>query len=147
MALVLVLHLPPDQQSNADRLLQGSTRLAVGMAVIDLAGAVLLCNAEYRRFVPHGLLASRDSGVLARWRAFDIRGRLLQADAFPGARALRGETVLPGQEMLYQDDAGTQIWTRVASVPMFDPAGAVTGVVSMIYDIDHAKRSAQALSS
>lgn len=46
--------------------------------------------------------------------------------------------------MLDQDASGRDVRTSVASAPMFDQAGAVTGIVSMINDIDAVKRSADA---
>lgn len=117
----------------------------VGLAVIDTSGAATLTNAEYRRFLPRGIIPSLYSLRLDVWRGWDAKGRPLASAAFPGARALRGETVVPGQEMLFTDESGRQIWTRVATVPIRDSGGRVTGAACAIHDIDDFKRSSEAL--
>lgn len=132
------------QESEA-RLAAAFESVPVGVAVIDTAGAALLSNPEFRRFLPTGIVPSRDPATVGRWRAWDQQGRPLDPRDFPIARALRGETVVPGQEMLYTDDAGLEIWTAVSTVPIHDSTGHVTGVVSVISDIDAHKRNAEAL--
>ncbi|MGH1571046.1 PAS domain S-box protein [Methylobacterium sp. P31] len=117
----------------------------VGIAVIDTDGKATIANAEYRRFLPTGVIPSRDPERCARWRAWDEEGKILDPQNYPGARAMRGESVIPGQDMLYTDDDGREIWTNVATVPTFGNAGHVTGAVSVISDIDERQRSAEAL--
>jgi hypothetical protein len=51
----------------------------------------------------------------------------LEARDLPGARALRGEQVLPGIDFLYTDDAGAEIWTSAASVPLSGDRGEIVG--------------------
>ena len=58
---------------------------------------------------------------------------------------MRGEHVVPGQEMLFTNDEGQGIWTRVTSAPIRDANGHVTGQASVISDIDAFKRSLEAL--
>lgn len=118
----------------------------MGIAVIDMSGRATLSNAEYRRFLPNGTIPSRDPENVARWRAWDGQGRMLPPHDWPCARALRGETVVPGQEMLFADKNGRDIWTAVATAPPRDVDDKVTGVVSVISDIDIAKRAQDALS-
>jgi PAS domain S-box-containing protein len=116
----------------------------VGLAVIDTSGAATLANAGYRLFLPRGVIPSRDPEALVVWQGWNAGGQPLDPLDFPGARALRGETVVPGQEMLFTDEAGRQIWTRVATVPIRDPGGRVTGAACVIHDIDDFKRSGEA---
>lgn len=60
---------------------------------------------------------------------------------------------MPGQEMIYTDDDGRDIWTSVSSVPIRDGTdagtglvtGPVTGAAIAIIDIDTARRNADAL--
>ncbi|MGP7796841.1 PAS domain-containing protein [Sphingomonas sp. CLY1604] len=113
----------------------------VGIAIIDRSGKAIRSNAEHRRFLPNEIIPSGDASDGSRWQAWDSGGHPLPAQQFPGARALRGETVVPGQEMLFTDDAGRKIWTAVATAPVRGDDGAITGVVSVIADIDAAKRS------
>jgi PAS domain S-box-containing protein len=142
-----------DDRKRAEAALRASeARLAaafesvpVGAAVVDLNGTAVISNTEYRRFLPTGVIPSRDPARCARWRAWDSQGQPLDPQQFPGARAIRGERVVPGQEMLYTDDDGREIWTNVATVPTRDEHGRVTGLVTIISDIDIAKRSVEAL--
>lgn len=127
------------------RLAAAFESVPVGLAVINHSGEVTLANAEFRRFLPSGVIPSRDSKILERWRGWDSNGRALEADEFPGARALRGETVVPGTEILYTDETGQTIWTSIATSPTRDQAGHVTGIVCVISDINAAKCSAEAL--
>lgn len=127
------------------RLAAAFESVPVGVAVIGVSGTAILANTQYRRFLPSGIIPSRDPERLARWRAWDPQGRPLEPCDFPGGRALRGESVLPGQEMLYRDDDGREIWTSVASAPTRDEHGNVVGAVAVISDIDAARRGADAL--
>jgi PAS domain-containing protein len=47
--------------------------------------------------------------------------------------------------MIYTDDDGRAIWTNVARAPTYDSEGHVTGVVSVISDIDKRKQAEQEL--
>lgn len=127
------------------RLAAAFESVPAGLATLDLAGKVILANAEFRRFLPTGIIPSRDRAHADRWRAWDDAGRLLDPRDYPGARALRRESVVPGQEMLYTDEDGREIWTSVATQPTFDQAGQITGAVAVISDIDERKRNAEAL--
>jgi PAS domain S-box-containing protein len=117
----------------------------VGLAVLDMSGKATVANSQYRRFLPNGVIPSRDPAGAGRWRSWDAEGRLIEPNDFPGARAMRGERVIPGQEMLYTDDDGREIWTRVATVPIRDRNGEVTALASVISDIDALKRNTEAL--
>ena len=127
------------------RLAAAFESVPVGVAVIDASGVAVVANPDYQRFLPTGLMPSRDPDRIGRWRGWDAEGRLLEPRDFPGARALRGERVVPGQEMLYTDDGGREVWTSVAAVPIRDGTKQVTGMISVISDIDTAKRSGDAL--
>ena len=127
------------------RLAAAFESVPVGAAAIDTAGVAVLSNAEYRRFLPSGVVPSHDLARVDRWRAWDREGRPLEARHFPAARALRGESVVPGQEMLYTTEEGREVWTSVATAPTRDEQGRVTGAVAVIADIDIAKRSREAL--
>jgi hypothetical protein len=57
----------------------------------------------------------------------------LSTDPYSSARALRGETVNPGIEMmLYTTHEGQEIWTRVAAPRFRDGNGDVVGAITMI---------------
>jgi PAS domain S-box-containing protein len=119
--------------------------LPVGVAVADQAGKVLLSNKEMQQYLPTTILPSRDDARHARWRAFDADGSPCSPQDFPGARALRGERVVPGIEALYAGDDGTQTWTQVAAVPLAASDGSPNGQVSVVMNIDAFKRTEAAL--
>ena len=127
------------------RLAAAFESVPVGVAVIDADGKVVTANQEYRRFLPSGVIPSLDPANGARWRAWDEAGRLIEPQNFPGARALRGERVIPGLEMLYRGEDTQAVWTRVASVPIRDAAGNITTLASVISDINSLKLNAEAL--
>lgn len=120
--------------------------LPVGVGLVDRQGRMLLSNTEMRRYVPSGLMPSRDELQHGLWLVRDPFGRLLPRQDFPGARALRGETVLPGVEMLYTPDDAPPTWVRVAAVPLRDEQGQVTGALTVATDINAMKATAEALS-
>ena len=119
-----------------------SLPLGIGLANTD--GRLVLSNKEMQRFFPTGTLPSMDDRY-DRWLAYHPDGRRLERHEFAGARALRGETVVPGIEMLYTQDDGRQVWNSVAAVPVKDKEGHVSAVVLVVSDIDALKRTAEAL--
>ncbi|MCU6455535.1 PAS domain-containing protein [Sphingomonas sp. A2-49] len=127
------------------RLLAALESVPAGIAMLDTSGRIVLANAEYRQFLPSGVIPSRDPAGVGRWQAWDDDGHLLTPTDYPGARAMRGERTVPGQEMLFSIDATRRIWTRVASVPIYDAAGRINGQASVISDIDALKRNSEAL--
>jgi hypothetical protein len=76
-------------------------QLPVGVGLFDRKGKFLL-----RGGLLGGLwgpmMPSRDSGQAQRWRSYDAQSHLLRPDDYPGERALRGETVLPGTDFLHR---------------------------------------------
>ncbi|UAY52724.1 GAF domain-containing protein [Ferruginibacter albus] len=118
--------------------------LNAGIAVIDIMGNISLSNKEMRRFMPNGIIPSRDKETIKRWKAFRADGRPIEPKDFPSNRAIRGETVLPGIEMLYIQEDGCEIWTRVASIPIKDNRGFVTEVISVVTDISEEKKLIEA---
>ncbi|MEE7489237.1 PAS domain S-box protein [Methylobacterium oryzae] len=125
------------------RLSAAFASVPAGIAVIDIDGKVVIANDEYRRFLPNGTMPSRGPDRGDRWRAWDD-GRLIAPHDYPGSRALRGDRVVPGLEMLFVDDGGRSFWTNVATAPTFDAAGQVTGFVSVISDITERKEAREA---
>ncbi|MGI5240928.1 chemotaxis protein CheB [Dactylosporangium sp. CA-139066] len=114
--------------------------LPVGVAVVDASGAMLLANEHMRRYVPTGVIPSSDPSRVARWQGVDADGTVVAPSDFPVARALRGDTVVPGLPMRYTADDGTQAWTLIASAPIRDRAGHVTGAFALVIDIDQLKK-------
>lgn len=133
------------QRESDARLAALFESLPVGVGVFDGSGDITMSNEALHRFLPTCRMPSRDPARVARWRAWDADGRPLRPEDFPGARALRGERVVPGIEMLYTGDDGRETWTQVASAPVVDAGGKVIGQGVTITDIDALKRSEEAL--
>ncbi|MGB9941366.1 PAS domain S-box protein [Methanosarcina sp.] len=119
-------------------------QLPVGAGLFDPQGRWLISNSLLSDLVSDSI-PSRDSENSWRWRTWGADGRLIKQSEWPGARALRGENVTPGLDFLYTSDDGREIWTRVSSVPFRNKAGEITGVITVIQDIDKQKRAEEAL--
>lgn len=119
--------------------------LPVGVGVSDASGAIVLANDAMERYLPTRRMPSRDERGFARWTIFDEDGAPVARASFPGARALRGERVVPGMEALYRQDDGREVWTHISSVPILAADGRIDGQVSVITDIDRVKRAEAAL--
>ena len=119
--------------------------LPIAVGIVDTTGALILSNREMERFWPTAAISSNDESRSSRWRGHHADGRPIERHDFPGVRALRGERVLPGLEMLYTQDDGTDIWTSISAVPIRDAEGQVVGQVSVVSDIDALRRTAEAL--
>ena len=115
-------------------------QLPIGVGAMDLAGRWTISNAVMRTFV-QDVIPSLDPKSTSRWQAFDSQGQPLPSQDWPGARALRGETVSQGIEMLHTTDEGSSIWTRVSAAPLRNQHGEVIGALSVVQDIDAIKRA------
>lgn len=114
--------------------------LPVGIGFSDKQGYYHLINKAMRRYLPDNQMPSVSS-LRHRWSAWDERGNPLPITQYPGARGLRGDTVVPGTEMLYKDENGKDVWTIVSSVPMRNEAGEIIGQLGVIYDVNELKRA------
>ncbi|MCW2244001.1 sensor histidine kinase [Azospirillum canadense] len=120
--------------------------LPVGVAVYDRQGRVTRINAAMRRFAGD-VMPSMDERDGERWRGFAPDGTPVARMDFPGARALRGETVVPGVDFRYRQDDGSELWARVSAAPLRNEAGEIIGAVAVATDIDAAKRAEQELTA
>lgn len=128
-----------------DTLVTMFDALPVGVAVAGQDGKLLLSNHAMHRYLPTGVLPSLDEERYMRWTAFDDNGQLLERRNFAGARASRGERVVPGIEARYLGDDGVEIWTQVAAVPLKGRDNVTRGHVAIVTDIDAFKRTEAAL--
>lgn len=127
------------------RLLATFNSVPAAIAAVDCNGQALVANEQYLSLFPTYTIPSRDPERVTRWRGWHEDGRPLQPDEFPGSRALRGESVLPGQEMIFTDEDGGEVWTRIATVPTRALEGEVSGFVTVITDISESKAVEAAL--
>src|SRR5580704_12555188 len=90
-------------EASEARLAAVLQQLPVGVGMTDQSGRVVICNAAMRKFAPE-VIPSRDTKRRHGWRAWAPDGSPLEPSQWPGARALRGETVVPGIEMLFVEE-------------------------------------------
>ncbi|WP_313175252.1 PAS domain S-box protein [Massilia sp.] len=115
--------------------------LPVGVCLVDGGGRCLLQNPVFKTVLSEAELPLHAAQqVRARWRGYDMQGRLLSPENYPDARALRGELVTPGDEFLLTRADGTETWIAVSAVPLVDSGGMQAGAILVIDDIDARKR-------
>jgi PAS domain S-box-containing protein len=127
------------------RLRESEARLAaildqmpIGVGLMDTDGRWILANPVMKHFVPE-MIPSRDGRHIGQWHGFDADGRLLEPIQWPSARALRGETVVPGVELTYTPDDGRKVWTRVAAAPFHNADGKIVGAIAILQDITETR--------
>jgi PAS domain S-box-containing protein len=91
------------------------------------------------------VMPSRNPAESQHWRSYDADGQLLPPEDYPGARALRGETVLPGIDFIHTAEDESETWIRVSAAPFRNAAGEIEGAVAILQDVDHEKRGQQAM--
>ena len=128
-------------RESEERLALAFRTLPLGIAIVDATGETVTANDEMHRFLPTNRIPSRDPGRSGRWQCWKSDGQIVQPDDFPAARALRGEGVFPGMQMLYHDDTGAEIWTEVLSAPLRNAESLIAGAITVVIDIDRLKRS------
>lgn len=118
--------------------------LPVGVGLTDLEGRLVAGNSMLRRYVPD-VIPSRGRGRGDSWRGWTADGTPIPSDEWPGAKALRGQSVQPGCEMLYRDQTGRESWMLVSAEPLRDEHGNVQGAVLFVQDIHERKMAELAL--
>jgi PAS domain S-box-containing protein len=109
--------------------------LPLGVGLTRTDGEVTLANARFRHYVP-AHIPSRDESRAALWEAYDTEGLRIPPENYPGARALRGEDVIPGTDFLFHPPDAAPAWTRVAAVPFRNDSGEIQGAIAVVSDID-----------
>src|ERR1700730_10267782 len=134
-----------ERKRGEERLQENEARLSAILHQLRLA--VPLVDRESRFLLRGGLLGKLwdDPRQKQRLRSYDLDGHLLRPSYYPGARALRGETVLPGTDFLHTSDDGHETWMRVSATPFRSAAGEIEGAVEIIQNVDAEKRAEQTI--
>lgn len=115
-------------------------QLPVGVGLADREGNITLGNQMLRQYTLVNI-PSRSPKQAGHWRAYTPEGRPLSPSDYPGARALRGETVVPGIDFIFTLPDGREAWTRVSAAPFHNAARERLGAVFVVQDIDREKRA------
>jgi PAS domain S-box-containing protein len=134
-----------ERKRGEERLQENEARLSAILQQLPLG--VALVDRESRFLLRGGLLGKLwdDPRQKQRLRSYDLDGHLLRPSDYPGARALRGETVLPGTDFLHTSDDGHETWMRVSAAPFRSAAGEIEGAVEIIQNVDAEKRAEQTI--
>lgn len=121
--------------------------LPLGICVVDHEGHIVLQNPKMRDYLPNGEIPSRSADRGVRWIGHGPDGSRIERENYPASRALSGESVFPGLEMLYKPEKGQPVWTRVAALPLHAENAHIAGAVVIVNDIDAQKRYQEALTA
>lgn len=117
--------------------------LPLGVGVYDCNGDLVHSNQRLRDYVGLTSLPSRQAKTAARWRSYDENGQPLDRAFYPGARALRGERVIPGVDFLYSPENAPERWMRISAVPLRREGGTTTEAIVVVQDVDDLKRATE----
>lgn len=131
-------------RESEERLRRILDHLPLGVGMLDSDGGWTFKNKVMEGLVSD-VMPSRDPGVRPHWRAWDENGELLEPAAWPGERALRGETVHPGMDLLHTAGDGAERWVRVTTAPFLSLEGRIVGAVAAAEDITDVKSAEEKL--
>jgi PAS domain S-box-containing protein len=117
--------------------------LPLGVGVYNSLGNLVHSNQRMRDYAGLSRLPSRDMDAAVRWRGYDAEDVPIPPDQYPGARALRGEAVVPGVDFLYGARDAPERWLRVSAVPFRRDDGEADEAVVVVQDVDDLKRVAE----
>lgn len=116
--------------------------LPVAIALFDGSGRFLLRSGALRSMLGD-CLPSRDSRLSVRWQISLDDGSRAEPPDWPGARALRGETIIPGMKGLYEACGGEPRHLRISAMPFGAQTGA--GGIALLQDLEPEKRGRDGL--
>nr|WP_294559935.1 PAS domain S-box protein [uncultured Rhodopila sp.] len=131
-----LIHMLETERSRLADIIEA---LPVGVGIVDRSGWLTLGN-PIMQALTGPVIPSMDNGRADQWIAHHPDGSRVAAEDFPIERALRGETVLPGEEFLHRAADGTETWITVGSLPLRRENGEVQEVLAILQDVDAEKR-------
>lgn len=134
-----------DQRMLLDSLLDN---LPVGVGIYDRHGGLVRSNQRLRDYSGLAHLSSREPATSSQWHSYDGDNQPIRPECYPGARALRGESVVPGIDFLYDDAKDApQRWLRVSAVPFSREGDGVDQAMVVVQDVDDLKRAAERIEA
>jgi PAS domain-containing protein len=121
--------------------------LPIGVALVDLRAERIIANKMFNEMSACEVASPRGDVTHALWEDFEPNGQGFGDSDNPAVRALRGERVWPGEELLFTgDESRGPFWTRVAALPYQDESGRIIGATVVVVDIDTQKKAHDALA-
>jgi PAS domain S-box-containing protein len=130
-------------RSSEARLRSVIDQFPAGVGVMDREGKWIITNPTLERYVPHGIPSILPEHT-SHWLFVDEQGEVIPPENWPGQRALRGESVLPGMEGTLTEGDGRKIWMRVSAAPLYGESGEIVGATAVVQDITVHKQLEQA---
>lgn len=121
--------------------------LPLSVGVYDRDGNLTHSNQSMRDHGGLARLPSREPPSSRRWRGYDGEGRGIARSDYPGARALRGERVIPGVDFLYQDGDAPERWMRISAVPLRREGTDAEEAIVVVQDVDDLKRATERIEA
>lgn len=115
-------------------------QLPVGVGLADRDGNITLRNRMLQQYALDKIPFT-DPTEARRWRAYTSERQAISPCSSPGARALRGEAVIPGIDCIFTFPDGREAWTRVSAAPFCNSAQESLGAVFVVQDIDREKQA------
>ena len=121
--------------------------LPLGVGVYDRHGELTHSNQRLRNYVGLTRLPSGEPASSRHWRGFDAAGNAIPADQYPGARAVRGDPIVPGIDFLYSARDAPERWLRVSAVPFRREAEDADEAIVVVQDVNDLKRAAERIEA
>ena len=138
------MHAEAALRESEHRLSATLAQLPIGVGLVNPDGSIALANQMLGRYALERI-PSVEAEAGGRWRAYASDGRRLSPADYPGARGLRGETVVPGVDFVFTHPDGLECWTRVSAAPFHKVDHEINGAIVVVQDIDREKRAELAL--
>jgi diguanylate cyclase (GGDEF)-like protein/PAS domain S-box-containing protein len=141
LAHALAVESRDELQAQSTAVLEAMT---AGLTVLDLDGTIRFANPAALHVF--GLTSGQIAGISnrdERWQAMHEDGSPWPGDTHPSAIALHTGVPQRDQIMGVHNPQGGVFWVAVNAVPIYDAAGAMTGVACSFDDIT-SRRSADA---
>lgn len=133
-----------DQQQLLASVLEN---LPLGVGIYSATGNLAHSNEQMRHYVGVSRLPSQQPDSSRRWRSYGPDGQLIAPADYPGARALRGETVTPGIDFLYSAEGEEERWLRVSAIPFRRELDGAHEAIVVVQDVDDLKRAAETVEA
>ena len=108
--------------------------LSEGVIIANNKGRIMMVNSEAKKLLYQCDKAIYLNDTHKSTKAFDMKGNDILLEDFPGARALRGESVKNAK--MFISHPGKQFYAEISSVPIYNAFKYLTMVIICFHDIN-----------